>query len=68
MHHQFQSQNLLSKRSRASTRRTQNHQLLRKPQCQPYSCLKWLSMSLSHSERCHDSVNQDTRHACGTLV
>ena len=32
-------------------------------QCQPYSCLKWLSMSLLHSERCHDSVNQD-RFAC----
>ena len=58
-HHQFQSQNRLSKRSRASTRRTQNHQLLCKPQCQPYSCLKWLSMSLPHSERCRGSVNQD---------
>ena len=55
MHQQFQSQNRLSKRSRAFTQRTQNHQL----QCQPCSCLKWLGMSLSHSERCHDSVNQD---------
>ena len=36
-----------------------HHQLLCQPQCQPYSCLKWLSMSLLHSERCHDSVNQD---------
>ena len=28
-------------------------------QCQPYSCLKWPSMSLLHAERRHDSVNQD---------
>ena len=57
MHRQFQSQNKLFKRSRASILRTQNHPLLYKPHCQPYSCLKWPSMSLSHSERCHDSVN-----------
>ena len=57
MHHQFQSQNRLFKRSRASVWRTQNHQLLCKPQCQPYSDLKWVSLSLPHSERCHDSVN-----------
>ena len=55
MHHQFQSQNKLFKRFRASVLRTQNHPLL----CQPYSCLKWLSMSQLHSERCHDSLNQD---------
>ena len=41
MHHQFQSQNKLFKRSRASIRRTQNHRPLCQPQCQPYSCLKW---------------------------
>ena len=46
MHHQFQSQNKLFKSSRASILRTQNHRLQCQPQCQPYSCLKWLSMSL----------------------
>ena len=59
-HHQSQSQNKLFKRSRASIRRTQNHQLLCKP---PVSAL-FLSevaehVSYLHSERCHDSVNQD---------
>ena len=66
-HHQFQSRSRLFKRSRVSTRLTQNQQLLCKPQCQPYSCLKWLSMSLPHSERCHDSVNQD-RLACARNI
>ena len=56
---QFQSQNKLFKRSRASILRTQSHRHQRQFQCQPYSCLKWLSMFLQHYERCHDSVNQD---------
>ena len=51
MHHQFQSQNKLFKRSRASILRTQNYRLLCKSQYQPYSCLKLLSMSLLHSEK-----------------
>ena len=67
-HHRSQSRSRLFKRSRVSTRLTQNHQLLCKPQCQPYSCLKWLSMSLPHSERCHDSVNQDHSACARNLV
>ena len=57
--HQFQSQSSLFKRSRVSTRRTQNHRLLCQPQCQPHYCLKWLGLSPQHSERCHHSVNKD---------
>ena len=40
MHHQFQSQNRLSKRSRASTWRIQNHRHLCQLQFQPCSCQK----------------------------
>ena len=59
MRPQFQSRSRLSKRSRVSTLLTHNSQLLRKRSCRVYSCVKWPSMSLPHSERCHDSVNQD---------
>ena len=59
MHHQSQSRSRLFKRSRVSTLLIQNPQLPRRPSCRTYSCLKWPSLSLPHSERCHDSVNQD---------
>ena len=58
-HHQSQSRSRLFKRSRVSTRQTQNPQLLRKPSCQAYSCQKWLSTFPPHFTKCHDSVNQD---------
>ena len=58
-HPQCKSQNKLLKRSRASILLTQSHRRLCQSQCQPYSCLKWRSMSLLHSEKCLDSVNQD---------
>ena len=57
--HQSQSRSRLFKRSRVSTLLTQNHRRQRRPSCRAFSCLKWLSLSLPHSERCHDSVNQD---------
>ena len=58
-HRQCQAQNKLFKKSRAFILRTQNHRRLCQRQCQPCSCLKWPNMSLLHSERCLESVNQD---------
>ena len=66
-HHLSQSQSRLSKRSRVSTRLTQNPQLLRRPSCQAYSCLKWLSTSPPPFAKCHDSVNQD-HSACARNI
>ena len=66
-HHQSQSQSRLFKRSRVSTRQTQNPQLLHRPSCETYSCQKSLSTSLPPSAKCHDSANLD-RSACARNI
>ena len=52
---QSQSQSRLFKRSRVSSRQTQNLSLLRRQLRQTFSCQKLPSSSPPHSARCHDS-------------
>ena len=71
-HHQSQSQSRLFKRSRVSTRLTQNPPAPAQAFVSRLTCQKWLSTSTPLFAKCHDSVNLDNsacaRNICMSLA